>query len=288
MSKKEMVRAVISLSLMALLFCAPSSAQTNAGGRYEKDGLSFSYPAGWALTDKSNANLQHLILAREGGSSLVVVIAYRERLTKPEQLWVAQRDIWRPHVSDMARKLGIEKDPFANDLRCVEAGGRSAVGLELSGQLNGRPSTGGVYSLTLGRRYVNLFFFRHDKDEEQDRPGWEALLRTLKVEGPADAPPLAAEGKEPVSVGVIHGRIIRKPQPEYPAAARSARATGQVTVEVVVDENGDVASAKAVAGHPLLRESGERAAKKAKFSPTKICGQPVKVTGAITYNFVLM
>jgi protein TonB len=87
---------------------------------------------------------------------------------------------------------------------------------------------------------------------------------------------------------VLNGKVVSKPRPEYPGTARSARASGTVAVQIVVNENGDVTSAQAISGHPLLRESGERAARKAKFSPTKLCGQPVKVTGVITYNFVLM
>ncbi|MCA1633334.1 MAG: energy transducer TonB [Acidobacteria bacterium] len=73
-----------------------------------------------------------------------------------------------------------------------------------------------------------------------------------------------------------------------PPVARSARASGQVSVQIVVDENGNVTSAKAISGHSLLRDASERAARKAKFSPTKLCGQPVKVTGVVTYNFVIM
>jgi protein TonB len=59
-------------------------------------------------------------------------------------------------------------------------------------------------------------------------------------------------------------------------------------VQIVVDEKGDVISAKAVSGHRSLHGASEKAARSAKFSPTVICGNPVKVTGLITYNFVLM
>lgn len=60
-----------------------------------------------------------------------------------------------------------------------------------------------------------------------------------------------------------------------------------VTVQVLVDEGGNVVSARAVSGHPLLQQSAVSAARQAKFSPTMLSGQPVKVTGVITYNFVL-
>jgi periplasmic protein TonB len=62
---------------------------------------------------------------------------------------------------------------------------------------------------------------------------------------------------------------------------------GMVEVEVVIDTNGKVISAKAVKGPPLLLQSAEQAAKQARFTPTLLSGQPVKISGVITYNFSL-
>ena len=90
-----------------------------------------------------------------------------------------------------------------------------------------------------------------------------------------------------LAAGVLNGRAISLPQPRYPARGRAARATGTVTVRVLVDEAGRVISAEAVSGHRLLREAAVAAAYQARFSPTQLSGQPVKVSGVITYNFVL-
>ena len=89
----------------------------------------------------------------------------------------------------------------------------------------------------------------------------------------------------PVSGGVLNGKAIRLPRPLYPAAARPLRASGSVNVEVVIDENGNVTSARAISGHPLLHSAAVQAAREAKFSPTTLSGQPVKVTGVIAYSF---
>ncbi|HEY0173252.1 MAG TPA: TonB family protein [Pyrinomonadaceae bacterium] len=90
-----------------------------------------------------------------------------------------------------------------------------------------------------------------------------------------------------VSGGVLNGKAVSKPEPEYPVVAKAARASGTVTVQVVVDEEGNVISARAVSGHPLLQQAAVRAARAAKFSPTQLSGRPVKVSGVVTYNFVL-
>jgi TonB family protein len=89
-----------------------------------------------------------------------------------------------------------------------------------------------------------------------------------------------------ISGGVLNGRAISLPKPPYPPAARAARASGSVSVQVLIDESGRVISASAVSGHPLLRGAAESAARGARFSSTMLSGQPVKVSGIITYNFV--
>jgi len=100
-------------------------------------------------------------------------------------------------------------------------------------------------------------------------------------EAPKPTPPRA-----PISGGVLNGKAISLPNPQYPQIARAAHASGTVTVQVLIDENGNVVSAHAVSGHPLLQAVAVQAARGARFSPTKLSGQPVKVTGVITYNFV--
>ncbi len=89
-----------------------------------------------------------------------------------------------------------------------------------------------------------------------------------------------------ISGGVLNGKATNLPKPAYPSAARAVRASGAVNVQVTVNENGSVVSARAVSGHPLLRQSAEQAARDAKFSPTLLGGKAVKVSGVIVYNFV--
>ncbi|MBV9925370.1 MAG: TonB family protein [Acidobacteria bacterium] len=96
----------------------------------------------------------------------------------------------------------------------------------------------------------------------------------------------AAAKKVVVSGGILNGKAISKPQPAYPPIAKAAGARGTVTVQVVVDEEGNVISARAVSGHPLLQQAAVAAARQAKFSPTLLSGQPVKISGVVTYNFV--
>jgi periplasmic protein TonB len=90
---------------------------------------------------------------------------------------------------------------------------------------------------------------------------------------------------KPVSGGVLNGKALNLPKPVYPLAAKSARMGGLVVVEVVIDINGKVISARAMSGPGLLQQSAVQAAYLARFSPTLVSDQPVKVVGTISYNF---
>lgn len=103
---------------------------------------------------------------------------------------------------------------------------------------------------------------------------------------PAPEPP-KRQGPVRVPSSVLSGKAVAKPAPPYPPIARQIRQEGTVAVQIVVDEQGRVVSAKATSGPPLLLLAAERAALQARFTPTMLNGQPVKISGVITYNFVL-
>lgn len=110
-------------------------------------------------------------------------------------------------------------------------------------------------------------------------------VRTLN-QNSAPPPPKPTPPRAPISGGVLNGKATKLVQPPYPAIARAAHASGQVTVQVLIDEEGNVISAHAVSGHPLLQPAAIAAARQSKFTPTKLSGQPVKVIGVVIYNFV--
>ncbi|HWS86694.1 MAG TPA: energy transducer TonB [Pyrinomonadaceae bacterium] len=270
------------LLLVALL----TSPQGVGGGRYSKDGLAFDHPAEWKLADTSTPELQRVALTRAGASNLIMVFAQRELIKTAAQLYESRNSVTMPYVMNIAKRLGLSGPP-PEQSQCVSVGGQNAVGFRLGGTLEGVPTTAEVYTIVLGQRLLHLVHVRADKDDAAGAAAWKALLDTLKVEGPAQASPEGEHIARIVSGGVLNGRAIKKPQPEYPSIAKSARASGVVTVQIVVDESGNVASARAVSGHPLLQPAGVEAARSAKFTPTTLCGKPVKVSGVITYGFVL-
>jgi TonB family protein len=91
----------------------------------------------------------------------------------------------------------------------------------------------------------------------------------------------------PVAVGSLAGKAKQRISPTYPPVARAARVSGVVTVYLVVSEKGEVETVQRADGPPQLQQAAAEAARRWKFSPTVIDGQPVRVTGYLSFNFTL-
>src|SRR6266850_2513277 len=92
------------------------------------------------------------------------------------------------------------------------------------------------------------------------------------AEEPPPPPPKPTPPRAPISGGVLNGKAISLPKPAYPPIARQAHASGTVVVQVTIDENGNVISAHAVSGHPLLQAVAVEAARGAS-----LCGLILRV-----------
>ncbi len=100
-------------------------------------------------------------------------------------------------------------------------------------------------------------------------------------------PEKPAASDEPLTVGSLIDFATRRSNPTYPSMARSARATGVVRVDIVVDEKGNVAEVENTAGHALLQSAARDAIRRWKFKPFTRDGQPVRATGFVNFNFSL-
>lgn len=105
-----------------------------------------------------------------------------------------------------------------------------------------------------------------------------------KIETPAtDAP----KDTSPLAVGSLVGYATQKSNPVYPPMARNMRLTGVVKVDLVIDENGQVAEVQNTSGPAMLQRAAADAVKKWKFKPFTRSGQAIKATGFINFNFSL-
>lgn len=185
---------------------------------------------------------------------------------KPEKVELSKNvDVRRELIADVSRADLVPKEisAKASDIPPVRKGVVTMVGGSDSNAVTPMaPGTG-----------TGQFISTPTRVETSDEP-------------PPPAPTPKPTPRAPISGGVLNGKAVRLVTPPYPAIARSAHASGSVQVQVLIDENGNVVSAHAVSGHPLLQGAAVAAARASKFTPTKLSGQPVKVNGVIIYNFV--
>jgi TonB family protein len=84
--------------------------------------------------------------------------------------------------------------------------------------------------------------------------------------------------------GVLNDLATSLPAPD-PAAAKEANASGKVTVEILVNEKGEVSASSVVSGPQPLWKAAGAAARQARFAPPLKDGKPVKVAGVLVYDF---
>ena len=111
---------------------------------------------------------------------------------------------------------------------------------------------------------------------------------TLKVTEIGENEVPGAEGSgvtKPVDVGDLNAKAVSLPKPTLSEEAKRVKATGKVSVRVMVDENGKVVSAQALNNVAVLREAAEAAARQAIFKPLVVGGITVRFSGILTYDF---
>jgi TonB family protein len=118
----------------------------------------------------------------------------------------------------------------------------------------------------------------------------EVKPETIKPEAnpkavPTPTPPVQ-EQRPPVEGGILNDKALELPAPKYPEAAKRTRESGEVQVNILIDETGKVISATSSFGPQPLWAAAVQAAMKARFAPTLVKGVPVKVSGILIYKFV--
>src|ERR1700674_5431046 len=93
----------------------------------------------------------------------------------------------------------------------------------------------------------------------------------------------------PLRVGghVRPPKAIVQVRPEYPPLARQAHIQGEVQVDAILDEQGNVIDMKIVSGHPLLHQAALDALKKWKYEPTYLNDRPIAIEMIVKIAFQL-
>jgi TonB family protein len=125
-----------------------------------------------------------------------------------------------------------------------------------------------------------------------------AVLPQANGSGPLPAPPVPPRpnvqlvptpGVAMIRVGgnVQSAKLVDKTTPPYPPDAKAARIQGTVILNVRIAQDGTVAEAELVSGHPLLAPAALDAVKQWVYAPTLLNGNPVEVLTQVNVNFTL-
>jgi TonB family protein len=224
----------------------------------------------------------------------------RLRLARSDQ---EQAD-WQREVADARQRL------VATEIRIASIGGLPAGVPQTSARI-ASPAPNGASNSSVGAALSPTAAATRDKpaqEKSNSKPKSSSKERTApakettknsaapaRPEAPQQAektsdetPPLSTKGDgKPVAVGALAPRATQKVSPTYPPIAKTARVSGLVTVYVVVDEKGAVEAVQRADGPMQLQGAAAEAARRWKFHPTLVDGQPVRVAGYISFNFSL-
>ena len=121
---------------------------------------------------------------------------------------------------------------------------------------------------------------------------WQlSFIAALAIGAVCASPALAAPLDQSAPVRV--GGAIRAPQkikdvpPVYPQIAQEQRVEGVVILELLVDPQGIVSSARVVRSVPMLDEAALEAVLQWEYTPTMLNGQPVSLLYNVTVAFSL-
>lgn len=120
------------------------------------------------------------------------------------------------------------------------------------------------------------------KDEpkkEEPKPNTEPPKET-----PATAP---ANDGSPMDVGALLPFAVTKTPVIVPTIAKLQKMSGEVKIELTVDENGSVSKIDKTSGPAMLQNAAKDAVKKWKFKPFIRNGRPVQAIGFVSFNFAL-
>ncbi len=115
------------------------------------------------------------------------------------------------------------------------------------------------------------------------------LLSVLTVGAMAAAEPtVSTEGKTIVISSSAAREAARiHLEPEYPAAARQFRLSGDVQAEVTIGLDGKVESVAVSKGNAILNSAVASAVKKWTFAPFSVDGRPTRAKSTLTFSFKL-
>jgi hypothetical protein len=185
----RLVRSSI-LPAFLLLIAISAAAQDPNVKHFEKDGLSFDYPASWQLSDKSTGQMQFLEMTQ--GDVIIRLRSPRESLKTPDKEAHAKKlfqDQYVDNFADQFQQQGMQpkRSPVT-----TQVGGADADGVRLRVMMGGEAGGLDSYQRIISERLVSLSILGSEKEMTRDAPAWDMIRNSLKITA---APQPSPKGK---------------------------------------------------------------------------------------------
>jgi len=179
-------RSLIAFLALSLLIGSALAQDPNIK-HYDKDGLSFDYPANWQLSDQSTGQMQFIELTR--GDLVLRVRSPREWLKTPEKEATAKKLFQDQYVDGFAKQFEQQGMQPKRSAVTTTIAGANADGTRLRVVMDRQPGGLDSYYLILSDRLVNLSILGSERDITKVAPVWDLIRNSLKVEPPPQPSP---------------------------------------------------------------------------------------------------
>ena len=130
------------------------------------------------------------------------------------------------------------------------------------------------------------------KNSPQSGDADPSLGTSMPTPGAESLSSLSANTKQPVAPVEVGGdvkaaRLVKSVPPVYPAVARTQRIAGNVSIDAVVETDGNVSTMKVLSGPAILHRAALDAVKQWHYEPAMLNGKPTASHLTVTVQFRL-
>jgi hypothetical protein len=176
-------RNFLLLTALILVSGLSVSAQTD-NKEFNKDGLSFSYPNGWAFNDTSDKDAQKMTFGKPDVEAQLMIFVYRDRATKPEQVAEVKKVLVDSYIAAQLKSFQEEDPKTTSAPATSEIGGLASEGVKIRTSLGGIPGAGEIQWAIVDERLVILTLVYSDQAQKKVAPAWDTIRNSIKIAAP--------------------------------------------------------------------------------------------------------
>jgi hypothetical protein len=183
----KLTRLIIACLTLSLLIGLGFAQDPNVK-HYDKDGLTFDYPANWQFSDQSTAQMQYIQMARDGFAEIRIRVP-REWLKTPEKEAAAKKLIQDQYVDSFANQVEQAGMNPKRSAAATQISGTEALGARVRAMMDGQPGGMDAYFNITSDRLVQMSIIGSEKEIAKSAPIWDMIRNSLKVAPPPEPKP---------------------------------------------------------------------------------------------------